>query len=97
MGIDEDTAVIFDGHARCRVIGSGAVYIVDARQQTYSNINSDTGTTASIYGLVLHVLSDGDQFDLETRTPRVASPQQRKAHDKRAAESAEPASAGASG
>ncbi|HYE88239.1 MAG TPA: cyanophycinase [Vicinamibacterales bacterium] len=81
LGIDEDTAVIFDGHRECRVMGSGAAYVVDARQQTYSNIQTETGTTTSIHGLIVHVLSDGDRFDLQSREPRPARRRRRPAAD----------------
>ena len=70
IGIDEDTAVEFDGHATIRVLGSGAVYIVDGRGMTYTNATEESGGTSSMFGMAVHVLSRGDTFDLETREPR---------------------------
>jgi cyanophycinase len=67
IGIDEDTAVLFDGQRELRVLGSGAVYIVDGRGMTYTNAAEDAASTASVYGMTLHVLSESDRFDLDTR------------------------------
>jgi cyanophycinase len=69
IGIDEDTAIVVQGH-RFRVIGSGAVYLVDASGVTHSNIaDAETDAPLSIYDLKLHVLSGGDAFDLVARRP----------------------------
>src|SRR3954449_4712341 len=48
VGIDEDTAVIFDRTRDFTVLGSGAVYIVDAGAMTYTNTAEDTEGAASI-------------------------------------------------
>ena len=37
IGIDEDTALVFQGHEQAAVIGSGAVYIMDGRSITHTN------------------------------------------------------------
>jgi cyanophycinase len=69
IGIDEDTAIVVTGH-EFRVLGSGAVYLVDASAVTYSDVaEGRTDSTPSIYDLKLHVLSDGERFDLSTRRP----------------------------
>lgn len=73
IGIDEDTAIVVRGH-RFKVIGSGAVYLVDAGNVTHSNIAEAAAAEAlSIYDLKLHVLSAGDAFDLESRRPERAA------------------------
>jgi cyanophycinase len=77
LGIDEDTAVLFDGDRRFRVLGSGAVYVVDGRNATYTNITEDAADSSSIHGLIIHVLTTEDTFDLRTRQPS-APPEQRK-------------------
>lgn len=69
IGIDEDTAVLFDGRRELRVLGSGAVYIVDGRGMTYTNTAEDDARVASVYGLTVHTLSASDRFDLQTREP----------------------------
>jgi cyanophycinase len=69
IGIDEDTAIVVRGD-QFRVIGSGAVYLVDASGVTYSDVAEGRANSApSIYDLKLHVLSDGETFDLRTRRP----------------------------
>ncbi len=69
IGIDEDTAIVVEG-TRFRVIGSGAVYLVDASDVTHSNVaEAETAAALSIHDLRLHAVSAGDTFDLETRRP----------------------------
>lgn len=69
IGIDENTAAVVRGH-RFTVIGSGAVYVVDAEGVTRSNIADGRADRAlSIHDVRLHVLSVGDEFDLQTRRP----------------------------
>jgi len=72
IGIDEDTAIVLDD-TRFRVIGSGAVYVVDGAGITHSNIaEARRDDPLSLYDVRLHVLSAGDAFDLERREPTVA-------------------------
>jgi cyanophycinase len=53
------------------VLGSGAVYVIDGSHVTYSNIaEADLKKTLSIYNITLHILSQGDRFDLLNRAPR---------------------------
>ena len=71
LGIDENTAIIVERDRRFRVLGEGAVYVVDASKTTYSNIgDEDSDRTLSSFGITVHMLSQGDAFDLSTRTPR---------------------------
>jgi cyanophycinase len=77
LGIDENTAVLFDGDRQFRVLGSGAVYVVDGRNATYTNITEDAADSSSIHGLIIHVLTTEDRFDLRTRLP-AAPPEERK-------------------
>ena len=70
IGIDEDTAIVVDRKRRCEVLGSGAVYIVDGREVTCTNISEEhTDGTMSIFDVRLHVLSQGDGFDIATHRP----------------------------
>lgn len=70
IGIDEDTAIIVHGTASFEVLGSGAVYLVDARELTYTNISeASLGQTLSVFDIKLHVLSEGDRFDMKTHQP----------------------------
>lgn len=75
IGIDEDTALVFRGHHDASVIGSGAVYIIDGRNVSYTNSGEDTSDVMSLFGLTVHVLSRGDRFDLTTRQPLTGSPE----------------------
>jgi cyanophycinase len=76
VGIDEDTAIVAEKQ-RFRVIGSGAVYVVDGMRESYTNLSEeDPGDVVSVFDLRLHILSSGDQFDLDTRRP---SSRERKA------------------
>jgi cyanophycinase len=69
LGIDEDTAVMVQGDT-FRVIGSGGVYVVDGTDVTYCNLAEARAECAlSMHDVRVHVLSDGDGFDLKTRKP----------------------------
>jgi cyanophycinase len=70
IGIDEDTAIITENNETFRVIGEGAVYVIDGSAVTFSNLaEEEKDETISIHSVKLHVLSDGDEFDLEKRIP----------------------------
>jgi cyanophycinase len=69
IGIDEDTAIVVEG-TRFRVIGSGCVYVVDGAGVTHSNIAEARPERAlSMYDVRMHVLGEGDAFDLTSRRP----------------------------
>jgi cyanophycinase len=69
VGIDEDTAIVVVGR-RFKVIGRGAAYVVDGEGATHSNIAEARAERAlSMFDVRMHVLSSGDGFDLDTRTP----------------------------
>jgi cyanophycinase len=69
VGLDEDTALIVEGQ-QGRVIGSGAVYIVDGEAATHSNIAEARREDAlSIFDVRMHVLATGDGFDFQSRRP----------------------------
>lgn len=76
IGIDEDTAIVVEDERQCQVIGSGAVYIVDGDTVTCSNIvDEEEERPLSLFDVRLHVLSQGDTFDLESRRPELGSSQ----------------------
>jgi cyanophycinase len=71
IGIDEDTAIVISQDARFKVIGAGAVTVLDASDMTYSNLaDEQTDRTLSAYNVRLHLLSQGDDFDIASRTPK---------------------------
>jgi cyanophycinase len=70
LGIDEDTAVIVEQERMFSVIGSGAVHVADGFEITYTNIAEDDPDRAlSVFDVRLHLMSQGDKFDLQTRRP----------------------------
>lgn len=69
LGIDEDTAAMVQGDV-FRVIGSGAVYVVDGTDVSYCNVAEASSESAlSMHDVRVHVLSNGDSFDLKRRRP----------------------------
>ena len=69
LGIDEDTACMMEGDA-FEVIGSGGVYVVDGTGVSYCNVAEASSESAlSMHDVRVHVLSDGDSFDLKARRP----------------------------
>ncbi len=70
LGIDENTAVVIDSGETFYVVGAGAVYAVDGRYISYSNVTEGAAErTLAVYDLKVHVLTEGDSFDLNTRRP----------------------------
>jgi len=71
VGIDENTALLVE-KGEGRVLGVGAVYVIDGEEATHSNIAEARPEAAlSIHDLRMHVLSAGDRFDFEKRRPKV--------------------------
>ena len=69
MGIDENTAAVVEGK-QLRVMGEGAVYIVDGSRSTYSNVgDARTDVTLAMHNIAVHVLAEGNRFDMERREP----------------------------
>jgi cyanophycinase len=72
LGLDEDTAIVVrDGHFR--VLGSGAVTVLDGRNLAYTNLDDGQQTTGyALFGVQLHILPAGYGFDLAGRAPLTA-------------------------
>lgn len=71
IGIDENSAIILEQERNFYVLGSGAVYVLDGSGVTDSNIAEQTnGNILSIYDIKMHVLAQGDKFDLRERRPK---------------------------
>ena len=69
LGIDEDTALIVRGD-QFRVVGSGGVHVFDGEDCSRSNIaEADPARALSIFDVRMHILSNGDGFDLRRRRP----------------------------
>src|SRR5215212_9735231 len=70
IGIDENTAVIVERDRKFTVLGEGGVTILDAAESSYSNItDEETDRALSVYDVKLHLLSQSDVFDCQTRRP----------------------------
>jgi cyanophycinase len=64
VGIDEDTAAVMDGAGTFRVVGSGAVYVVDGTGISYSSLAQRNGKSKlALHDVRLHLLRHGDRFD----------------------------------
>ena len=68
IGIDEDTAILVSDKGTAEVIGSGAVYFIDGSGITYSNV-SEQYSNEILSMFKLHVLKEGDKFDLLKKIP----------------------------
>ncbi len=70
IGIDEDTAMIVNNNSILKVIGSGAIYIIDGREITYTNVSEQyQEEVLSIFNVKMHILKRGNAFDLIKREP----------------------------
>ncbi len=60
VGIDENTAIVLDGHGVLEVFGQGSATVVDGSQITFNEIAEVADNEAfSVCGVQLHVLRDG--------------------------------------
>jgi cyanophycinase len=66
MGIDEDTAAEVRDGRRLTVVGSGAVFVVDARSAVSDVPEARRHAPLLISGAVVHSLPNGATFDLHT-------------------------------
>lgn len=70
LGIDAHTAVLLRPGRDFRVLGRGAVTVLDGQRVTSSSVTEDElEQTLSVFNITLHLLSQGDRFDLRTRRP----------------------------
>jgi cyanophycinase len=68
IGLAEDTAMIIKKGVDCTIIGSGMAIVFDGSQLTHNNENVlEKGTPMTMTNLIVHVLSNGDHFNIETR------------------------------
>jgi cyanophycinase len=68
VGIDEDTAAVIDSAGTLRVLGAGAVTVVDAHDMRYTDSHAaQRGQPLAMLGVKLDVLTSGCQYRLEER------------------------------
>lgn len=72
IGLAEDTGMIIKNGNDCTVIGSGMAIVFDGSTLTHNNEKVlKEGTPMTMANLRIHVLSNGDQFDIKNRTVSV--------------------------
>lgn len=65
LGIDEDTAIVVEGEQRFRVVGSGAVYVVNGQPITYTSLTDhDRAAIVHIHDAQVDILGQGSTYDL---------------------------------
>ncbi|WP_299222856.1 cyanophycinase [uncultured Psychroserpens sp.] len=68
LGLAEDTGMIIKNGNDCTVIGSGMVIVFDGSTLTHNNEKVlQEGTPMTMANLTVHVLSNGDQYDIKNR------------------------------
>lgn len=72
IGLAEDTGVIIKEGRHMKVIGSGMVVLFDGHGLTHNNhAILKMGTPMSMTDLKVHILANGDRYDLSTRSVSV--------------------------
>ena len=72
IGLAEDTGLVIKKCVEFEVIGSGMIIIFDANNLTHNNEEIlEEGTPMSMSNLVVHILSNGDHFNIKTRKVKV--------------------------
>ena len=72
IGLAEDTGIIVKNGTQFKVIGSGMVIMFDGSGLTHNNhAILKQGTPMSMADLKVHILSNGDQYNLKTRLVNV--------------------------
>jgi len=69
IGLGEDTGIIVSQGHELEAIGSGSVVIIDGKNIEHNNIaDIDFGMPISVENIIVHIMSKGDRYNLETRT-----------------------------
>jgi len=68
IGLAEDTGMIIKNGNDCTVIGSGMAIVFDGSKLTHNNEKIlEEGTPMTMANLTVHVLSNGDEYDIKNR------------------------------
>ncbi len=68
IGLGEDTGVIVSDGESMKVIGSGSVVIIDGKNIEHNNIaDIRFGEPISVENIIVHIMSKGDIYNLNTR------------------------------
>lgn len=72
IGLAEDTGLVLKNATEFEVIGSGMIIIFDASNLSHNNEKLlKKGTPMSLSNLIVHILSNGDQFNIKTKEVKV--------------------------
>jgi cyanophycinase len=70
FGLAEDTGMIISAGNYIEVIGSGIITILNGKNITYTNLIDITDRMPiSVENIIVHILSQGEKFDLTTNQP----------------------------
>lgn len=68
LGVDEDTAAFIGPDDILEVVGNGGITVVDPSKLEHSSMASAArGAPLSLFGITVHVLTEGDIFELSSR------------------------------
>jgi len=82
IGLDENTAIVVHDQKSFDVVGAGAVYVIDGSTSSYSNLGEreqERDQTMSLFDVKIHVLSEGNRFNLRDRRPEIPPRPEKKA------------------
>jgi cyanophycinase len=69
IGLDEETGIVVKG-TEFEVFGKGSVTVIDAGSMSYTSLPYvKEGGAVSLFGVQVHVLSEGHKFDIANRRP----------------------------
>jgi cyanophycinase len=72
IGLGEDTGLFISKGSRMEAIGSGMVILVDGRKMSDTNLTDvQIGQPVSINNMIVHVMCDGDVYDLKTHALKI--------------------------
>lgn len=75
IGLGEDTGLYISDGYMMEAIGSGMVILVDGRKMSDTNLtNVEMGQPVSIKNMTVHVMCDGDKYDLNTHLLEIHHP-----------------------
>ncbi len=75
IGLGEDTGLFISDGNKMEAIGSGMVILVDGRHMSDTNLTDvEMGQPVSIKNMVVHVMCDGDTYDLAQHTLEIHHP-----------------------
>lgn len=75
IGLGEDTGLYISNGTNMEAIGSGMVILVDGRDMADTNLTDvDMGQPVSIKNMIVHVMCDGDTYDLTAHKLTIQHP-----------------------